>query len=115
MGNTIYEGKHPGEFILYTEEKYSVDQVGVAAAAGALVPGTVLGRITATGEYVAYNNAAADGSEVARAINIHAVPDAASVQSTTAITRQAEVVGSLLTGLDTAARADLAAVGIIVR
>lgn len=115
MGNTIYEGKHPGEFILYTEGKYSVDQIDIAAAAGALVPGTVLGRVTATGQYVAYNNAAADGSEVARAINIHAVPDAAGVQHTTAITRQAEVVGSLLTGLDAAARTDLGNVGIIVR
>lgn len=115
MGNIIHEGKHSAEFILYDEGKYSVDQINIAATAGALVPGTVLGRVTAAGQYVAYSNAAVDGSEVARAINIHAVPDAAAPQATAAMTRQAEVVGSLLTGLDAAATADLAAVGIIVR
>ena len=115
MANIIHEGKHAAEFLLSDEEMYSRDQVTISSAAGALVPGTVLGKVTATGEYVAYNNAANDGSEVARAITIFAVPDSAADQKTTVISRAAEVIGSLLTGLDAAGTADLLAAGIVVR
>ena len=74
-----------------------------------------LGKVTASGKYVAYSNAATDGSEVARAINLFAVPDSAADQTVAAITRQAEVMGSALTGLDAAGKADLLAAGIVVR
>ena len=115
MANIKTEGKHAAEFVLYEEGSYSRDEVTISSAAGALVPGTVLGKVTATGEYVAYSNAANDGSEVARAINIYAVPDAAVDQKTTVISRAAEVIGSQLTGLDDAGKADLLAAGIVVR
>lgn len=115
MANIINEGKHAAEFLLYEEGSYSRDEATISSAAGALVPGTVLGKVTATGEYVAYSNAAVDGSEVARAINIYAVPDSAVDQKTAVITRAAEVIGAQLTGLDAAATADLLAAGIVVR
>ncbi len=111
----IHEGKHAAEFILTDEGSYSRDEVVISSTAGALVPGTVLGKVTATGEYVAYNNGATDGSEVARAINLFVVADSAADQKTTVITRAAEVMGSALTGLDTAGKADLLAAGIVVR
>lgn len=110
------EGKYTAEFLL-SEGNGSIsrEQITVAAAAGAMVEGTVLGKITASGKYVAYSNAAADGSEVAAAILYRGVADSAADQQAVAIVRQSEVMASDLTGLDTPARADLAAVGIICR
>lgn len=115
MANIIHEGQHAAEFILYDEDDYSRDAVVISSTAGALVPGTLLGKVTASGKYVAYSNAANDGSEVARAINLFAVPDSAADQTVAAITRQAEVMGSALSGLDAAGKADLLAAGIVVR
>ncbi|WP_454752073.1 head decoration protein [Cupriavidus necator] len=112
----LNEGKHTGEFLL-SEGNGSIsrEEVTIAAAAGALVPGTVMGKITASSKYVAYNNAAADGSEVAAAVLYADAPDLAVDQQAVVIARQAEVIGAELTGLDTPAKADLAAIGIIVR
>lgn len=113
---TLTEGKHPLEFLLTEGNGYiSREEVIVAAAAGAIVPGTLLGKITASGKYVAYANGAADGSEVAAAIACYAVPDSATDQKATVIARHAEVTEAELTGLDTPARADLLAIGIVVR
>lgn len=68
-----------------------------------------------SGKYVAYSDVATDGSEVAAAILYADVPDSAADQNATAIVRHAEVDESLLTGLDTAGKADLAALGIVFR
>lgn len=112
---TFTEGKHAAEFLLYEEGSYSRDQVVLSSTAGALDAGTVLGKVTATGEYVAYDNAAVNGSEVARAILLYPTKDQTVDQKVTVISRTAEVIGSLLTGLDANGTADLAAVGIVVR
>lgn len=99
----------------------SRDQVTISSAAGALVPGAVLGRITASGKYVAYNNGAADGSEVAAGILCYEAPDLAVDQLGTIINGDAEVQGTLLnwgasTGPDiTAGTADLLARNIKIR
>lgn len=71
--------------------------------------------VTGTGKYVAYNNAATNGSEVVAAILKDNVVDSAADQKVVVVKRHAEVDGALLTGLDTPARADLLAMGIIVR
>ena len=68
-----------------------------------------------TGRYVAYNNAATDGSEVAAAILYAPLADATTKQQAAAIVRDAEVDESLLTGLDAAGKADLAKLGIVFR
>ena len=113
---SLTQGKFTGEFVL-SEGNGSIsrDQIVISSTAGALVPGTVLGKVTASGEYVAYNNTAEDGSEVAAGILYAAAPDSAADQKAVAIVRHAEVQASELTGLDTAARTDLAALGIICR
>lgn len=110
------EGKHTAEFLL-SEGNGSIsrEQVTIAAAAGALVPGTLLGKITASGKYVAYSNAASDGSEVAVAITYAAVPDLAVDQKAVVIARQAEVKAADLTGADSDGKADLLALGIVCR
>ncbi len=64
------EGKHPGEFIVSEANGYrSRDEVIVTVPAGTKYDvALVLGKITASGKYVAYNNGAADGSEIAAGV-----------------------------------------------
>lgn len=112
----LNEGKHTAEFLLSEGgEMYSRDEVTIAAAAGAMAPGTVVGKITASGKYKEYNNANNDGSEVAAGILYAAVADKATDQKAVIISRHCEVIASELTGLDTPARADLLALGIVCR
>lgn len=112
----LNEGKHTGEFLLSEANgTRSREQVTIAAAASAMVAGTVVGKITASGKYKAYSNAASDGSEVAAGVLLYEVADSAADQKAVIIARDAEVQGSVLTGSDAAGVTDLAAVGIIVR
>ena len=112
----LNEGKYTGEFLLSEGNgEISREQVTIAAAAGAMVAGTVVGKITASGKYKEYSNAASDGTEVAAGVLYAPVADSASDQKAVIIARNAEVMTSLLTGADTAGKADLAALGIICR
>lgn len=119
---TFNEPVRPLEF-LQTEAngQISREKVSIAAAAPAMVAGTVLGRITASGLWTVYNNGAVDGTEVARGILAYDVPDSASNQDATVITRHAEVKASMLnwnSQLQAAIDAgivDLAAADILVR
>jgi hypothetical protein len=54
--------------ILKSTEGSVVVGVIIPAGQAAIVPGTVLGQITATGKYRAYASGNVDGSQVARAI-----------------------------------------------
>ena len=112
----LVEGKHTGEFLL-SEGNGSIsrEQVVISSTAGAMVPGTVVGVITATGEYAAYSNAAVDGTQTAAGILYAAAPDLAVDLRAVVIVRDAEVVASELTGLDAPARVELRAIGIICR
>lgn len=68
--SSLLEGSHPGEF-LFSEAPgtLSRDNVVVTVPAATTYPaGLVLGKIDATGKYVAYNNGASDGSEVAAGV-----------------------------------------------
>lgn len=112
----LTEARRTGEFLLSESNgTRSREEVTIAAAASAMVAGTVLGKITASGKYVAYDNAASDGSEVAVGVLYAGVQDSAADQKATVIARDAEVAEIRLTGIDSAGKADLAAVGIIVR
>ncbi|MCD6706839.1 MAG: head decoration protein [Thiobacillus sp.] len=112
----LTETLHAGEFIVSEANgTRSREEVTVAAAAAALPAGQVLGKITASGLYVAYSNVAVDGSEVAAAILYAPLADSAADQKAAVIVRDAEVDESLLTGLDATGIADLAALGIVMR
>lgn len=119
---TYNEPARPFDFLISEANgSLSRDQVTVAAAAPAMVPGTVLGKITASGKYSIYNNAASDGTEVAAAILCYAADDLAADQIATVITSDAEVADALLnwgandgTGI-TAGKADLLAKNIKIR
>lgn len=112
---TLNQGKFNAEFLLHYDNKYSLDQVVLDASAGKLSAGTLLGKLTTGGKYVAYNNAATNGSEVVAGILKDNVEDLTVDQKVVIVARHAEVHGAELTGLDTPARADLLAMGIVIR
>lgn len=112
----LNEGRHTGEHLLSEASgTRSREQVTVTLAGAALPPGQVLGRITATGAYAPYNNSASNGTEVAAAILYAGLAEATGDVDAVVHVRDCEVAGVMLTGLDTAGRADLAALGVIVR
>lgn len=112
----LTEGKWTGEFIISEGNgTISREQIVIDASAGAMVPGTLIGKM-ANGRYKAYNNANSAGdADAAAGVLYDGVSDLAVNQNAVAIVRLAEVQASELTGLDAAARTDLAALNIIVR
>ena len=102
----------------------SREQIVLSSPAANVLAGTVLGKITATGEYTPLNVGGADGSETAVAIlgpNVEAT-DPATDRRSVALVRDCEVNGNLLawpagiTGPQKiAAEAELADNGVIVR
>lgn len=118
----LTETSHAGEFILSEANgKRSRENVTVASGQD-LVAGAVLGKITADGNYAAYDNTASDGTQTAAGI-LYAAVDATSADAPgVALVRDCEVIGDALDyasgvsgGDETAAVADLLALGIIVR
>lgn len=100
------------------------DHIVIAADAGAMVAGTVLAKVTATGQYVQHDPTAVDtGEEDAVAILWDDRPASTSTQRAAAVTRGPIAInGNSLTfadGISTvnrdAAVAALAALGIMVR
>jgi hypothetical protein len=113
---TLTEGRHTAEFLLSEANGYqSRESVVLSSAAAALAAGTLLGKITASGKYIAYSNGAADGSQTVAGILYANAPDSAVDQRVTIIARNAEVKGTSLTGSDAPGLVDMAALGIIVR
>ena len=117
---SLYEIKEAGvpnvSFVLHEEtSRYSRDVAVVPANTPAMVAGTVLGKVTASGKLKPYSNAATDGSEAAVGILLYNTPTQTEDQKVTVLTRHAEVNGNQLVGVDAAAIADLKQVGILVR
>ena len=101
---------------------YAREEGTIASGAGIVQPGTVLGRVTATGKYVPVNPAGADGSESASAILFHGVDATDADVPCTVTARSAEVQAAVLIFPDgttdpqkTAAIAQLGALGIVAR
>ncbi|VIO80105.1 head decoration protein [Bradyrhizobium ivorense] len=120
---TLNEGRHPAEFLL-SEANGQRSRGNVTIGQNQnIVPGSVLGKVTASGQYIAHDPAAADGSQVAAALALYgAVTGAGVTTAISAIVRDAEVNGKTLTykaGLTDPQKAqiavDLAGVRIIVR
>ena len=117
---SLYEIKQAGvpnvSFVLHEEtSRYSRGVAVVPANTPAMVAGTVLGKVTASGKLVPYSNAATNGSEAAVGILLYNTPTQTEDQKVTVLTRHAEVNGNQLVGVDAAAIADLKQVGILVR
>ena len=125
----VTESVRPWAFLLAEAPNHiSRDNVVIAAGAGKLAPGTVLGKVTstglpATGKYVPSPATGSDGSQVAVAVLGVAVDATSADVPAAVVARRAEVVAGSL-AYDTsvndatkrAAKAtQLAAVGITVR
>lgn len=119
---TLTEGAHTGDHIISDMGSISRDVMVLASGSGALEPGTVVARVTASGKLAPYDNAGTDGTEAAFGI-LFAAADATSADVRVVVhTRLTEVKTSALKwadGLDgtgqTAGLADLAAKFIIAR
>lgn len=115
---TLTETNHTGEYLLSEGNgEISREQEIIVQPTTRVLSGTVLGRITASGKLAPYSNANADGTQTAVAILHNELAPRASAGDikATVIRRSAEVMASRLTGYDTAAGVELAAVGIVVR
>lgn len=93
----------------------SRDNVTVIVSGSDIKSGTVLGKVTASGKYKPYSNAASDGSEVAAGILYQHIEATTGDVKAVAFTSDCEVNRKELTGLDAAGEADLRALGIKVR
>ncbi|MFH1493747.1 MAG: head decoration protein [Pseudomonadota bacterium] len=113
---TFTEARHTGEHMISEAPgTLSRDEVTIASGAGVLPVGQVLGKITVSGKYAAYNNANTDGTEVAAGI-LYAAADATSADMPAiAHVRNCEVAEIHLTGIDANGIADLAAHDVLVR
>ena len=120
----LIEGLHPGAFLMTEANgQRSRENITLASGAGILAPGSVLGRVTATGKYVVSAVGATDGSQTPGAINIYGADASAADASVSAIVRDAEVNGHCLVyhadrdqpAEKAAAHDALKSLGIIVR
>lgn len=106
---------HAGEFLL-SEGAGHISREAINVAAGAaLLPGQILGLVTATGEFAPYNPTAEDGSENATCILYGPLGESDIVRRGRAVVRLAEVSEAHLTGLDLDAEKALADKFVIVR
>lgn len=129
MPTVFTEGKHPGEFLMSEAPgvgALSREVITIASGAGVIAPGTVLGKITASGKYIpspAAEVSGSEGAEVADAVNLYVVDATSADVEVTAIVRSAVLNGHELiydasrnlAGEQLAARVDLAAKDVIVR
>lgn len=110
------EGLHAGEFLLSEATgTRSREEITLAASTAVLPAGQVLGRITTSGLYAAYDPSASDGRQAAAAVLWAPLGISTQPQRSVAIVRDAEVKRALLTGLDGDAEDLLAAFGVIAR
>lgn len=117
----LTQGVMPLEFLLSEADGMRArDQETVTVAGGVALPsGTVLGRITATGKLVKYDDAGTDdGRRTAVGVLGYGLDGVNGDYKALVFTRDCEVNGAMLnggSGVDANGKADLKAVGIIVR
>ena len=123
---TLTEGRHAGGFIIWEAFRDYCREVITIATGGAnpvLEPGTVLGKITASGKYAAHDPAAVDGTETAIAVLWGKADATAADVDAVVLFRGPAIVNSndlVFIGTPTtpeiaAAHTALAAVGILTR
>jgi len=121
---TLTETTHPGGFLVWEAFRdYTRETITVASGAGLLAAGTVLGKITASGNYAAHDPAAVDGTETAVAVlwgkadaSAADAPAVALVRGPAIVNRHDLVFAGTPTEAEiTAAHAALMDAGILVR
>jgi len=119
---TLTEGRHAAEFVLSEAMGNRSRDNATIVATQTILAGSVLGRITANGNYGTLVPGGTGGGEIGSGIALYPITTGATVDKVSIIARDAEVNGKLLvwpagiTGpQQTTAIADLAKLGIIVR
>lgn len=115
---TLTEGNHTGEFIVSEANGNRSREEIVVVSGQNLGAGQVLGKITASGKYAAYDEAASDGTETAVAVLYADVDASAADADGVAIDKDAEVSAAKLvwgSADDAAGAVDLLAAGIVAR
>ena len=124
MSTVFTEGRHPSEFLLTEGNgQISRETATVASGSGVIAPGTVLGKITASGKYAPSPATGSDGAQTAAAVALYGCDATSADQKIAIIARAAEVKADPLVfhaSVDDAAKraakaTQLAAAGIIVR
>lgn len=102
--------------------RHGRDNITLASGSGKVEAGTVVGKVTATGKFKPYDNAASDGSEVAFGATLYDADATSADALVSAVTRETSLDIHQLkwkTGTDDAAKAaaavDLAARFIVLR
>jgi len=118
----LTETQHAAGFLVSEANGTLSREIGTLITGQDLEAGTVLGAITASGKWTQFNQDGADGSETAAGVLLANTDATSADQPCVAIVRQAEVNAAELVwpadieaGEKTAAIAQLAARGIIVR
>ena len=120
----LTEGKHPGGFLVWEVLRdYTRETVTIAAGAGKLEPGTVLGKITTGGKYTTLAPAATNGSQNAAGMLWDAVDASAADAPGVVMLRGPAIVNhheiiwpdGASEAQITAATTALATIGIILR
>lgn len=96
ISKTATEGRRPGEFILSEADVARSRENVTLGGAHAFEPGEVVGRITATGVYVALAPAAADGSQTAAGITVYGYDATTADVEGVIIETDAQVIGDAL-------------------
>jgi len=121
---TLTEGPHAGGFLVWEALRdYCRETLTIASGTPALEPGTVLGKITASGKYAAHDPGATNGTETAVAVVWDKVdasggdaPAVAVVRGPAIVNRHDLVFAGTPTAAEiAAAHADLLGQGIVVR
>jgi hypothetical protein len=121
---TLTETTHPGGFLVWEAFRdYTRETITVASGAGLLAAGTVLGQVTASGNYAAHDPAAVDGTETAVAVLWGKADAGTADAAAVALVRGPAIVnrhdlvfaGTPSEAEITAAHAALMDVGILVR
>lgn len=114
----LTETIHQGEFLISEASGMRSREAGTVTVVGtaAYLSGTVMGKVTATGKWVKYDEAGTDdGRRVAAGVLWNELPGVAGDTKATIFVRDCEVIAAKLTGADTNGLADLKALGIIAR
>ncbi len=93
---TLTQGLRSFEFLI-SEGNGQISRDSATLAAGDLVAGTVLGKVTATGKYKLHDAGASDGTEDAVAVLAYDTDASSAEQSCTVVARLAEVSTDILT------------------
>lgn len=124
---TFTEGRHATEGLMSEANFHrSRDNIVILAGQGVLLPGSIVGKITASGKYAFSANAeitGEEGAETAKAILLYGVDATSADVAVAAITRDAEWNGNTVAydstvndaGKKATKAAQLAAAGIILR